>query len=138
MTQIKEHDPEDLAKGYLRLGREFKSKPIDITNKANNIKLIPCWKQIGNRPNTNDENILWLWDKRGITQYELLINPKFRNYWYICLNGKDLGMLILESNGTYTVSINVFQAFYASKKDCTKDAAITYCLKIHSQGHEYK
>jgi hypothetical protein len=136
--RVREHDSEDLAKGWLRIGREFKSEPVDITNEVDDVELIPCWKQIGSRPNNGTEDALWLWDQDAVTKYGLLISPEFKNNWYIYLNGKNLGSLILEDDNTYTVSINVFAAFYSSKKNCTKKEAILYCLKLHSKGHEYR
>jgi hypothetical protein len=136
--EITEHDPKEISKGIYRLGREFKSKPIDITNKINDIELVPVWKQTGDRPIecNNCEASAWLWDNGHVTKYMLDVFPESKNWWHIYLDGKLLGWLALNlDDNTYIFSYNGFAAFFV-KKWGSKEEVLKYCLFVHSQGHE--
>ena len=135
---MEEHDPEDLAKGWLRLGREFKSKPVDITDGLYDLELVPMWKQIGRRPNTESEPILWLWDNGHSTKNGLDVWPKAKDHWYICLDGKCLGNIYLNENKVWVANCSYFAAFHFHYESADKNECLRACLQIHSEGHEYR
>lgn len=136
MSRIKEHDPEDLAKGWLRLGREFKSTPIDITGRFDDIELIPVWEAVSDLPTPSTETEAWLVNGGHVTKYWLDVWPDAKDQWYICLDNKCLGILSKEIDN-YKFSCNYFEAFY-TQFEGGKEDVLRYCLYVHSQGHEYR
>ena len=135
---IKEHDPEDLAKGILRLGREFKSEPVDITDKLEDIEFVPMWVQTGPRPEITSEDHAWLWDNGHQTKYDLDVHRRFKGGWYLCLDGKQLANIEKKKDGLWVASYQYFHSFHFQYKSVDKEEVLRACLHIHSQGHEYR
>ena len=138
LVDIKEHDPEDLAKGWLRLGRETKSEPVDITDRLEDIEFVPMWVQTGERPEIISEDHAWLWDNGHQTKYGLDVHRRWKDVWYVCLDGKQLANIEEKKDGLWAASYQYFHSFHFQYKSFEKDEVLHACLQIHSEGHEYR
>lgn len=138
MVDIKEHDPKDLEQGILRLGRETKSEPVDITDRYEDLEFVPVWKQTGKRPDPDNEHRIWLWDNRLITKYDLNVWPTYEGHYYVCLDSRRIGALYQDEEGLWNIMYEYFAAFHWQYKSESKEEALRACLQIHSEGHEYR
>jgi hypothetical protein len=139
LVHASEYTQGDLDKGLIVIGKETKTKRIDLVSRQDEVEFVPMWKQTGDKdPKRSDnDDYNWLWDGGHITKYMLDVIPKHKGVWYICIDNHSLGYIFKEDEIWHAVC-TYFEAFHFHYKHKNKDKVVWALLKVHSEGHGYR